>query len=113
MTSVDPLRDLLARAATCAADHREGAGARPVFPNGVDLAAVRAALGNLGDEPTPAAAVVDELTRAVEPALVATTGPRYFGFVVGGALDAATAADVLTTGWDQPAFNAFTSPAAG
>src|SRR5207302_10590106 len=42
----------------------------------------------------------------------ATTGPRYFGFVVGGALDAASAADILTTGWDQPAFNAVTSPAA-
>ena len=112
MTSVDPLRNLLARAATYAADHREAAGSGPVFPSGVDLGVVRAALGNLGDEPMPAAAVIDELTQAVEPALVATTGPRYFGFVIGGALDAATAADVLTTGWDQPAFNAFTSPAA-
>jgi glutamate/tyrosine decarboxylase-like PLP-dependent enzyme len=56
--------------------------------------------------------VVDQLADIVEPGLVATTGPRYFGFVVGGALDAATAADVLTTGWDQPAFNAVTSPAA-
>jgi glutamate/tyrosine decarboxylase-like PLP-dependent enzyme len=32
--------------------------------------------------------------------------------VTGGSLDAATAADVLTTGWDQNAFNAVTSPAA-
>jgi glutamate/tyrosine decarboxylase-like PLP-dependent enzyme len=48
----------------------------------------------------------------VEPGLVATTGPRYFGFVVGGALDAATAADMLAVAWDQPAFNAVTSPAA-
>lgn len=44
--------------------------------------------------------VVEELADAVEPLLVGTTGPRYFGFVVGGALDAATAADILTTGWD-------------
>jgi glutamate/tyrosine decarboxylase-like PLP-dependent enzyme len=43
---------------------------------------------------------------------VGTTGPRFFGFVVGGALEAATAADVLTSGWDQPAFNPVTSPAA-
>ncbi len=48
----------------------------------------------------------------VEPAMVATTGPRYFGFVIGGALDAATAADVLTVGWDQPAYNHLSSPAA-
>ena len=31
---------------------------------------------------------------------------------LGGALYAATARDVLTTGWDQLAFNAWTSPAA-
>jgi glutamate/tyrosine decarboxylase-like PLP-dependent enzyme len=73
---------------------------------------MREALGPLPDHPTPARAVVDQLADIVEPGLVATTGPRYFGFVVGGALDAATAADVLTTGWDQPAFNAVTSPAA-
>ena len=43
---------------------------------------------------------------------MASTGPRYFGFVIGGALDAATAADVLTTGWDQNAFNVVSSPGA-
>jgi len=106
------LRDLLIQASTRAADHRERAAERPVFPADADLDKVRAALGDLPDGPTPAAAVIDELADAVEPALVATTGPRYFGFVVGGALEAATAADVLTTGWDQPAFNAVMSPAA-
>jgi glutamate/tyrosine decarboxylase-like PLP-dependent enzyme len=85
---------------------------RPVFPNGVDLAGVRARLDTLRDEPTPARAVVDALADAVEPALVGSTGPRYYGFVVGGALDAATAAEVLAAAWDQPAFNAVTSPGA-
>ena len=85
---------------------------RPVFPTTVDLDAVSTALGALRDEPMDAADVIAELVAAVEPALVATTGSRYFGFVVGGALDAATAADVLTSAWDQPAFNAVTSPAA-
>lgn len=105
-------RDLLTGAASRAADHREQVDERPVFPSGVDLDAVRTSLGSMGDGPTPAAVVIDELANAVEPALVCTTGPRYFGFVVGGALEAATAADVLTSGWDQPAFNAVTSPAA-
>ena len=109
---MDSLLDLLTNAAARAAAHREGVAERPVFPSDVDLDAVRTALGSLAEGPTPAAEVIDELVDAVEPALVATTGPRYFGFVVGGALDAATAADVLTSGWDQPAFNAFTSPAA-
>ena len=106
------LHDLLTSAAARAAEHRDHAGDRPVFPVDVDLGAVRRALGSLEDGPRPAADVVDQLAAAVEPALVASTGPRYFGFVIGGALDAPTAADILATGWDQPAFNAFTSPAA-
>jgi glutamate/tyrosine decarboxylase-like PLP-dependent enzyme len=109
---VDPLRELLFDVAGRVADFRERAAEAPVFPDGVDLDRVRARLGTLQDEPAPAATVIEELAAAVEPALVATTGPRYFGFVVGGALDAPTATDVLTTGWDQPAFNAATSPAA-
>ena len=56
--------------------------------------------------------MIDELISAATPGLVATTGPRYFGFVIGGALDSATAADMLATGWDQPAYNALSSPAA-
>jgi glutamate/tyrosine decarboxylase-like PLP-dependent enzyme len=59
-----------------------------------------------------ASAVFEQLVDVVEPALMATAGPRYFGYVIGGALDAATAADMLATGWDQVAFNATTSPAA-
>ena len=60
----------------------------------------------------PAAKVIDDLVAAAAPGLVATTGPRYFGFVIGGALDSATAADVLAAGWDQPAYNAVSAPAA-
>jgi glutamate/tyrosine decarboxylase-like PLP-dependent enzyme len=106
------LRDLLTNAATRAADHREQVTERSVFPSDVDLDALRSSLGSMDDRSTPAAVVISELADAVEPALVSTTGPRYFGFVVGGALDAPTAADILTSGWDQPAFNAVTSPAA-
>jgi glutamate/tyrosine decarboxylase-like PLP-dependent enzyme len=106
------LRALLADAAARAADYRAGVREGPVFPPGDPAADVRAALGELRDEPTDAAHVLDELADAVSPGLVATTGPRYFGFVVGGSLDAATAADMLAVGWDQPAFNAVMSPAA-
>jgi glutamate/tyrosine decarboxylase-like PLP-dependent enzyme len=106
------LRDLLLYAAARAADYREQVGDRPVSPDDVDLEAMRAALGTMADAPMAAELVIDQLADAAEPGLVGTTGPRYFGFVVGGALDAATAADVLTSGWDQPAFNAVTAPAA-
>ncbi|WP_037317531.1 pyridoxal phosphate-dependent decarboxylase family protein [Amycolatopsis orientalis] len=104
------LRGLLAEVAARVADYRESVAGAPVFPE--DTTGVREKLGDLPDKPAPPADVIRRLADAVEPALVATTGPRYFGFVVGGALDAATAADMLTTGWDQPAFNKVTSPAA-
>jgi glutamate/tyrosine decarboxylase-like PLP-dependent enzyme len=45
--------------------------------------------------------VIDELVAAVDPGLVGTQSPRYFGFVIGGGLDAAIAADWLTSVWDQ------------
>jgi glutamate/tyrosine decarboxylase-like PLP-dependent enzyme len=105
------LRELLIATASRAADYREATSERPVF-SAFDVPALRAALGSMRDAPTSADAVIEDLARIIEPALVASTGPRYFGFVIGGALDAATAADVLTTGWDQNAFNAVTSPGA-
>ncbi|MBA3430511.1 MAG: aspartate aminotransferase family protein [Actinobacteria bacterium] len=105
------LRALLARAAEHVADYREAAVDVRVFPD-ADLDTVRAAIdGPLPDGPTPAGDVVDQLIAGIEPAMVATTGPRYFGFVIGGALDAATAADILTVGWDQCAYNHLSSPA--
>jgi glutamate/tyrosine decarboxylase-like PLP-dependent enzyme len=104
------LRALLARTADHVAAYREAASEAAVFPD-VDLDAVRAAIGGrLPDGPAPAGEAVDQLVAAVEPAMVATTGPRYFGFVVGGALDAATAAEVLAVGWDQSAYNHLSSP---
>ena len=106
------LRDLLLRTAEHMADYRETLGDHPVAPP-MQPDRLSAALGG----PLPAtganpAEVIDELVAITTPALVASAGPRYFGFVVGGAIDSATCADLLATGWDQPAFNAVTAPAA-
>jgi glutamate/tyrosine decarboxylase-like PLP-dependent enzyme len=56
--------------------------------------------------------VLEHLARAAEPGIVGSTGPRYFGFVIGGSLTVTTAADWLTSIWDQNAGIYATSPAA-
>jgi glutamate/tyrosine decarboxylase-like PLP-dependent enzyme len=110
--SMSDLQKLLQRTAERIGDYRERADRLRVAPS-VDLRRVREHLsGPLPDEGLDASAVVDELAAAVEPALVTSVGPRYFGYVIGGSLDAAVAADLLAAGWDQVAFNATTSPAA-
>jgi glutamate/tyrosine decarboxylase-like PLP-dependent enzyme len=55
----------------------------------------------LGDAPQPALEVIEQLVTAAAPGLVGTQSPRYFGFVIGGALESAIAADWLTSAWDQ------------
>ena len=74
---------------------------------------LRAALGGpLPSEGVAPAQVVEELARGAAPGLVASPGPRYFGFVTGGALPAALGADWLASAWDQNSFSAVSSPAA-
>jgi glutamate/tyrosine decarboxylase-like PLP-dependent enzyme len=108
----DRTLELFADAARSAAAFRAGLSERRVAPT-VDLDSLRTAFGGpLLAEGTPAAEVLQELIAAAEPGLVATAGPRFFGFVIGGALPSATAADIIAAGWDQVAFNAATSPSA-
>jgi glutamate/tyrosine decarboxylase-like PLP-dependent enzyme len=85
---------------------------RPVAAR-VDAAAVRDVLGGpLPEHGEDPAEVIDALAAGAEPGLVATPGPRHFGFVIGGALPAALAADWLVSAWDQCAAFHSLSPAA-
>src|SRR5262245_9934055 len=66
-------------------------------------AQMRAQLG--GAFPTAgesAPALVDRLA-AASGGTMATQGPRFFGFVIGGSMPAATAAEWLVAAWDQNA----------
>src|SRR4029077_17246712 len=102
MSAANPdLEGLVVRAARAAAEHRRGVGERPVVGTASREDAWAAFGRPLPQHPTPADQVAEELLVAASGHLGATVVPRFFGFVVGDALPAATAADMLTAGWDQ------------
>ncbi len=68
--------------------------------------------GPLPDDGLDATRVIEDLARDADAGLVAIPGPRYFGFVIGGSLPAALAADWLTSAWDQNAGVYAAGPAA-
>lgn len=101
---------LFTRAATHAATFRDSLAERPVHA-AKSYPEVRAGFRRpLAEAGRPASDVIDELIAVADPGIVASAGPRYFGFVVGGALPAATAAEILAAGWDQNAWNSVLSP---
>ena len=103
---------LLRETAELALEFFESLAERPVGPP-VDLEALRAALiMPLPDQGESPQRVIAELARAAEPGIVASAGPRYFGFVHGGSVPASVAADWLVTAWDQTGSMYVGSPAA-
>ena len=104
-------RELLQRTAELAADWVERAPARRV-PASASIAELRSALdGPLPEGPSDPLEVIEQLTRDVEPGLTAMGSGRYFGFVIGGTLPAALAADWLVSAWDQNAGLVLPTPA--
>lgn len=88
-----------------------GVDRRPVFPSATFADLVQALGGPLPEEPQDPLAVIEHLATAADPGLVASPGPRYFGFVTGGSVPAAVAAEWLTAAWDQNAGLHVLSPA--
>jgi glutamate/tyrosine decarboxylase-like PLP-dependent enzyme len=103
---------VLDRAAELAKEYLATLSERPVGPPG-NLVALRDSIGGpLPEQGEEAVAVIERLARAVDPGLVGSAGPRYFGFVVGANHPASVAADWLTSAWDQNAGLYVLSPAA-
>jgi glutamate/tyrosine decarboxylase-like PLP-dependent enzyme len=92
---------VLRRTAEIAADYLASLAERPVRAD-ASLEELRVALRvALEDRSRPPLEVIEELVAAADPGVVGTQSPRYFGFVTGGGLEAAIAADWLTSVWDQ------------
>jgi glutamate/tyrosine decarboxylase-like PLP-dependent enzyme len=92
---------LLAEAAERARRYLAGLDHRPAAPDEAALSALASFDEPLPEEPGDPAATLALLDEAGSPATVASTGGRYFGFVIGGSLPVAVAANWLATAWDQ------------
>ncbi|MEO8276194.1 MAG: pyridoxal-dependent decarboxylase [Thermoanaerobaculia bacterium] len=104
-------RDLLLRTAELAVDYLDRLPDRPVG-SAASMDDMRRALGGeLPEAGESAESVLERLVQRADAGIVATAGPRYFGFVVGGSLPVAVAADWMTSTWDQNAGLFVLSPA--
>jgi len=101
-----PLERAVAHAREWLAQESDG----PV-PPAEDIEAVLARISvPLQVGPLAPAAVVDELADAVVPGLMSMGSGRFFGWVIGGTLPSALAADWLVSAWDQNSALRFATP---
>ncbi|MEV0375636.1 pyridoxal-dependent decarboxylase [Streptomyces sp. NPDC050636] len=92
---------LLEQAAGHALAYLGGLAERPVKPLADDEELRGLLGGSLPQAPGDPAEALEMLVKAVERGLAPSGNGRYYGYVVGGTLPVAMAADWLTSAWDQ------------
>jgi glutamate/tyrosine decarboxylase-like PLP-dependent enzyme len=97
------MSELLRDAASRSIKYLENLAERRVSPAAEAVAALSALDVGLSEHGVEAGAMLAQLDEMVSPATMAMAGPRFFGFVIGGALPATVAAGWLATAWDQNA----------
>jgi glutamate/tyrosine decarboxylase-like PLP-dependent enzyme len=93
--------ELLNVTAAIAGSYLERVGGRHVGSRATRAQLMTTLGGPLPEVGQDAIETIRTLAREADPGLVASAGPRYFGFVTGGALPVSIAADWLTSAWDQ------------
>ncbi len=101
MSAKPELRALLLDAATRGASYREEIVARKITPDRDAIASLDALFEDLSDSGCGDADVLAMLDEIGSPATIGMASPRYFGFVIGGALPVTLATNWLSTAWDQ------------
>src|SRR5579883_2450078 len=105
------MTDVLDLAAAHAGKYLGSLSTRSLAPS-AGVAELRRRIGKpLPERGMAAEAVIDELVRDAEGGILGSGSGRFFGWVIGGTLPVALAADWLTSAWDQNAASNATAPA--
>ena len=95
------MRELLESTTKRAISYLEGLEDRSVAPPAEAVGKLATLDQPLNDSPIPPEQVISRLDEICSPATMAMAGPRFFGFVIGGALPVTLAANWLAGAWDQ------------